>query len=158
MAEHHKIDPSTAQKEGTSPNYDNEIKRLTALWLSAELTDRSEKVSHETSKLALEERKWKLTVAKWKLAVGKWIVFVAAVLPLIFFGVLAWQISDECSAFNRLGDIPQAILISASILSFVAIYVVLIKGMFQHAKNDDDDSHSTSEMMNIMRRFLPKSE
>lgn len=148
----HQIDPSTAQnKESASSNYDNEIKRLITRWLEGELSDRAEKIAHETSELALNER-------KWKLFAGKCVVFVAAFLPLVFFGVLAWQISYECSAFNKLEDIPQAILISASILSFVAIYAVLIKGMFQHAKDDGKDSHPINEVTNIMRRFLSKSE
>ena len=114
--------------------YDDKIKSIIADWLAFELSARQD----DTTRTIADE---KFDEFKQRRLIGKGVAWVSGVASLLILGVLMFQIMIPSSAFYcKLGDIPQAIFISASFLSFTVISGVFIKGLFYKSKDESDDS------------------
>ena len=88
-----------------------------------------------------------LTLLRWKRKIGLISVIIAGIVPLLLlfkfvFGDMK-AIIDIGQEFKKEALIPIVVIISASILSFVIIYGILIKNMFSLPPKQDT---STSEI------------
>ena len=88
-----------------------------------------------------------ITLLRWKRRIGTISVIIAGIVPLLLlfkfvFGDMK-AIIDIGQEFKKEALIPIVVIISASILSFVIIYGILIKNMFSLPPKQDT---STSEI------------
>ncbi len=83
---------------------------------------------------------------------GKLVARIAIFTPLIILLVLLIQLINPCNVFGTMEPIPQAIFISASFLSFIVIYTMLIKGLLGQ-QNEKESSLPIKELEYIMREL-----
>ena len=125
---------------------DDQIKIVIADWLQYELDARRSKTisTIEDEKLSeLEQRR----------IIGKRVEYVSGGTSLAILAILMIQIMIPSSPFySKLGEIPQAIFISASFLSFTIVSGVLIKGLFYKPKDESDDS-PIKEAADFLKQF-----
>ncbi|MGI9348143.1 MAG: hypothetical protein ACR2PV_09180 [Gammaproteobacteria bacterium] len=113
-------------------------------------------LSELTEQTYLNINKEKLKRLRQKRFFSPVVAIFAMTTPLILLGLLAWQIYIPNSTFMGMMPIPQALLISGCVLSFIVIYTILIKGMFSHAK--EDEASPIKEVTNILREHHPGGE
>ena len=107
------------ENSAAAKDYDDEIRRI--------LCEQIEFDSEEIDK-GRKQRRW----LGWVFAV------VAGCVPLAILGFLAYQMTGEFTAFSKMNDAAKAVFISASFLSFIVIYAVLIRGMFHRSGGDEN--------------------
>ncbi len=137
-----KIDPSHEQKPQRP---DDEFKSLVCSWLRHRLDQEKNQDAH-----TLDDEK--LSSQKQKRYLGWGVAIIAITTPLVILWLLLSQIMNYYSGFHKMGDIPQAILISVSFLSFIVIYTMLIKGLFEQ-KKEKETLLSIEEIGNIWHKF-----
>ncbi len=138
MADENKIDSSQDEQPR---RHDDEFKSLACAWLMHRLDTAGPHTLHDE----------KLFSQKQKRIFGKWVASIAMITPLIILGVLSYQLLVSDSAFYKMGVIPQTIFISASFLCFIVIYTMLIKGMFE--QNKEEDQSPLKEVGDILREY-----
>ncbi len=84
---------------------------------------------------------------------GKLVARIAIFTPLIILLVLLLQLINPYCIFGTIAPIPQAIFISASFLSFIVIYTVLIKGLFGRQK-EKESSWPIKELKVALREWF----
>ena len=97
-----------------------------------------------------------LTLLRWKRKIGLISVIIAGIVPLLLlckfvFGDMK-AIIDIGQEFKKEALIPIVVIISASILSFVIIYGILIKNMFSLPPKQDTSEISLKEIIEIVRK------
>ncbi len=137
------IDSSTDEQAKNRPD---EFNGLLCSWLEYELSETKKKGRAHT----LDDEK--LSLQKQKRFFGVFVACIAIIVPLIILGVLSYQLLVSDSAFYKMGIIPQTIFISASFLSFIVIYTVLIKGMFEQKKEEENQS-PIKKAVDILREY-----
>ncbi len=115
-------------------------------------SEETKSIEQELVIMELELANVKLASIKQKVEFGKWVAIIAIITPLIILGMLLYQLMASDSVFCKMQAIPQAILISASFLSFIVIYTMLIKGMFEQ-KKEESQSLTKAAMDNVVREI-----
>ncbi len=145
MAKTDSID-SIESSENQQPQQNNgDLNSLICAWLEYRFDQEKSQNTH-----TLHDEK--LSSQKQKRIFGKWVACIAMIVPLIILVVLSYQLLAGDSVFHTMKDIPQSIVISASFLSFIVIYTVLIKGMFEQKKEEENQS-PVKEAVDILREY-----
>ena len=82
-----------------------------------------------------------------KHVIGQRVALIACIVPLLMLGVLLGLVFWPGSVFYDMGELPQTFFISASFLSFIVIYAILIKGMFHRPAEEDGGSFPTKDVV-----------
>ena len=116
--------------DGMAPDkdYKQDIKMLTCEWLENDIEIRKESFAQ-------------------KHVIGQRVALIAGIVPLFMLGILLGLVFWPSSVFYDMGELPQTFFISASFLSFIVIYAILIKGMFHRPAEEDGGSFPTKEVV-----------
>ena len=98
-----------------------------------------------------------ITLLRWKRRIGTISVIIAGIVPLLLlykfvFGDIK-AIIDIGQEFKEAAVIPIIVIISASVLSFVIIYGILIKNMFSLPPKQDASETPLKEILEIVRKI-----
>ena len=151
------VEPEISPK--TEKDYNAEIKRIVASYLETELNQKSERLSHKITQARLDD-----ITDRRKL--GKIFAKIAGTVPLVMLLILVFQLhlgfpeigmntenADNASPDSaNMANWAKIVFISGSFLSFIVIYPVLIKGMFQQHKDEAEDS-PVKEAIRLLREY-----
>lgn len=128
--------PDSSTLKNDAEKYQKEI--LGALFDGIEMDNLTKgayikKIEEETTSLILKRR------------IGRWVSFIALIIPLVLLFLAGCTLHMDAfkTAANEF-PIVKVVIISASVLSFVIIYGILIKGMFTSPPREDNTPNSIS--------------
>ena len=137
-------DPPVKTPDSSAPKNDYQKEILDVLFASIEMDNLTKnayakKIEAETTSLILKRR------------IGMLVSAIALIVPLVLLFLAGFVVyMDAFKAANGEFPIVKVVIISASVLSFVIIYGILIKGMFASPPREDNTSNSIPNIREIM--------
>ena len=137
-------DPPVKTPDSSAPKNDYQKEILGVLFASIEMDNLTKnayakKIGAETTSLILKRR------------IGMLVSAIALIVPLVLLFLAGFVVyMDAFKVANDEFPIVKVVIISASVLSFVIIYGILIKGMFASPPREDNTSNSIPNIREIM--------
>ena len=137
-------DPPVKTPDSSAPKNDYQKEILDVLFASIEMDNLTKnayakKIEAETTSLILKRR------------IGMLVSAIALTVPLVLLLLAGFVVHmDAFKAASSEFPIVKVVIISASVLSFVIIYGILIKGMFASPPREDNTSNSIPNIREIM--------
>ena len=124
-------------------SYDDKLKSIVCEWLQDELTLKQDETAHTIGDEKLVER-------QQRRKLGKIVAWTSGVVSLLVLIMMLALVMRSSSPLYGMEPLPQAVFISASFLCFIAVFAMLIRGMFQSPK-EEIDSSPIKEAAEILR-------
>lgn len=82
------------------------------------------------------------------------ILIIAVFAPFVILGAVMWIVWTSLSADGAVFGVPHAIVISASIFAFVAVYAMLLKSMYGgERQREDTPPASLQQSWDVFKRI-----